>query len=189
MIREVVYVLAIAVMVAAARQRAWYLSTALALHLAASATRLALLPALSPPVPLGLAALDSALFLAWPCALAAVALRSLAGTSPAPAILCLPLAALAAAALPGHLARVYLAAELAAGAAAVLSAARWLLSDRPATRERVALAILAVGHVVVVLGGAYRVDIFTRWDLHRAGYAVLLTAVLVVLLYPGRPRG
>lgn len=186
--RLVLYLGSAACCVAAAHRRAWPLASLFFAGLAANAARAFLLP-LPSPVPLHLAALDSAAFLCWPAALAEACIATLT-TAPAWPVLPAYLAAVGAALLlPAHLAAVYTAAELAAGAACVLAAAGWALSRADATRARVACAVLAVGHPVVVLGGAYRVDLWARWDLHRAGYLVLLTAVLLILAIPRSRRG
>jgi hypothetical protein len=138
---------------------------------------------------------DRALFIAWPCAIAAAAVRVLArrrawpvaiGYAVAVAVLVLGYPALRFAALR----QAYLAIELSALAIGVVAVSAWWRQGWPSVRagERQPLdvsgrvaAVLVLGHFAAVVSGPYRIDLFGEgWALAQLAYVVIFSAVFLL---------
>lgn len=130
--------------------------------------------------------LDTALFLVWPAALAALARYTLAKRSPLPVLLgYVAVNVVLVLAYPAIrtdlLRRVLLAAELVAllvGMAAVIS---WRLRHERANVTTLCTGVLVVGHFATVVAGPYRFGLFGEVFVIAQWAQVLIYAVLILL--------
>jgi hypothetical protein len=140
---------------------------------------------------------ESALFLAWPAAIAATALvvllrpaegdatearqpRDVLGVALVWALVMGALAASYPLVRGSLLARCYLGAELAALVVGVGALATWIGRRRTPEVRHVALALVLAAELVSVLVGPWRVGLFASWTLAQAVY-VALFGVLILL--------
>jgi len=133
--------------------------------------------------------LDGALFIAWPAALAACAVRVLAERRAWPvAIAYVAMSVALAASYPdarGSTLRLwYLAADLAACLVGVASLVFWLRRHWGKKRADFAVtvtALIVAGHLASVLAGPYRFGLFgTEWYLIQLAY-LLLFSILILM--------
>ncbi|HSN97292.1 MAG TPA: hypothetical protein VLS89_03305, partial [Candidatus Nanopelagicales bacterium] len=133
--------------------------------------------------------LDGALFIAWPAALAACAVRVLAERRAWPvAIVYVAMSVALAASYPdarGSTLRLwYLAAVLGASLAGVASLAFWLRRHWGKKRADLAVtvtALIVAGHLASVLAGPYRFGLFgAEWYLIQLAYLLLFSIVILL---------
>jgi hypothetical protein len=130
--------------------------------------------------------IDTALYVAWPIGIAAVALNTMAKRSMRPAIVAYVI--VVAGLIIGYptirgdiLRKVLLGIELASmlvGLASILAWPRW---RERSTTTTLCTSILVVGHFGTVLSGPYRFGLFGEaWVLAQVAY-LLIYAVVIVL--------
>jgi hypothetical protein len=133
---------------------------------------------------------DSALFLAWPAGIAALAMHTLARRSIRPVVI--GYLATLTALIVGYptlrgelLAKVYLAAELAAAFIGVMSFVAFRRRGDAWTVTTICTSIVVAGHLGVSVAGPYRFGLFGQaWTLAQAGY--LLVYAVVILFQVGK---
>ena len=130
--------------------------------------------------------IDTALYVAWPIGIAAVALKTLAKRSMRPPIVAY--AIVVAGLIIGYptirgdvLRKVLLGIELASTLVGLASILAWRSRRERSTTTTLCTSILVVGHFGTVLAGPYRFGLFGEaWVLAQAAY-VLIYAVVIVL--------
>jgi len=130
--------------------------------------------------------IDTALYVAWPIGIAAVALNTLAHRSMRPAIFAYFI--VVAGLVIGYptirgdvLRKVLLGIELASMLVGIASILAWWRRRERSTTATLCTSILLVGHFGIVLAGPYRFGLFGEaWVLAQVAY-VLIYAVVIVL--------
>jgi hypothetical protein len=174
-------------------------AVALSIGLAANVGRLVLMAWVLPPAnfardappisgPLVLAIyVDRALYLAWPAAVAALAVRVFTARRTWPvwltwAAVCACLALSYPASRFDTLRRVYLAADLGAAVVSCGLLVPWWRGETPADLSTVSTAVLSAALLVWVLTGPHRYGLFAEaWNL--SPYAYVLAMGSIVLLH------